>query len=389
MSQGKEKASLHVAVFRGLIIGLLLVAALVAAVELAIPRQDSVDTAEKNYGYVYSGAKSASVDFSTAGFDENTMLLFGSSELATSGSLIPQVPSEVFGANNYGLNLVYVGEAFDQSLWQSIAAGAYAQNVPNKKVALIVSPTWFENEGVDNETFKLKFSYSLYRAFCANPNISDESKEYVARRLKEQGIDDMTIAAGRANDPLSAVNGAVLDVIDDLKIRNDLNEVREKGIERVSGEEEVPDFEDMYLTALADGEELSTNNDWGIDDSFWTKNLEGKLDRLKDTQTDETFSNETELSDFSFFLDICQEAGLDPLIIVSPVHGEVYDLLGTKISDRQACYDRIVKACEDHSVSFVDFSDREYEQYFLHDIVHFGWTGWLEVDEAVYNHAKN
>ena len=32
-----------------------------------------------------------------------------------------------------------------------------------------------------------------------------------------------------------------------------------------------------------------------------------------------------------------------------------------------------------------DFTDREYEKYFLFDTVHFGWTGWVDVEEAIYD----
>ena len=39
------------------------------------------------------------------------------------------------------------------------------------------------------------------------------------------------------------------------------------------------------------------------------------------------------------------------------------------------------------TAKLADFSDREYEKYFLFDIVHFGWTGWIDVEEAVYNFA--
>jgi D-alanine transfer protein len=40
------------------------------------------------------------------------------------------------------------------------------------------------------------------------------------------------------------------------------------------------------------------------------------------------------------------------------------------------------------SAKLADFSDREYEKYFLFDIVHFGWTGWIDVEQAIYEFAK-
>ena len=39
------------------------------------------------------------------------------------------------------------------------------------------------------------------------------------------------------------------------------------------------------------------------------------------------------------------------------------------------------------NVQLADFSDREYEKYFLYDIVHFGTVGWADVDRAMYEFA--
>jgi len=36
-------------------------------------------------------------------------------------------------------------------------------------------------------------------------------------------------------------------------------------------------------------------------------------------------------------------------------------------------------------VKTADFSDKEYEKYFLKDIMHMGWKGWVYFDEAVFN----
>ena len=379
------------AIFAGLALGIVLFLVALSCIQIVLPSQSMVDQ-KKDYGYIYSGAKSESLDFVDAASAENTVLLFGSSELSTPSSVIPQVPAEVFGMNDYGLDLMYIGEAYDQSLWQAIAAGAYGSQVKNKKVILIVSPTWFEDDGLDNETFKLRFSYELYRAFCENSAISESSKAYVEKRLAEQGIDPMTIAAGTKSTALDVLNDQILSAIADLQIRKDLIDVRERAFDRVFAEaasQVTPlDFDALYEAALADAQAACTTNDWGMDDAFYQGSIEGKLDRLKRTQTDESFQNQTEYQDFSFFLKVCKEAGLEPLVIISPVHGEFYDWVGTSQTDRQRCYDRIKEICAAHNVACEDYSDKEYETYFLHDIVHFGWTGWVAVEEAIYNYAK-
>ena len=42
---------------------------------------------------------------------------------------------------------------------------------------------------------------------------------------------------------------------------------------------------------------------------------------------------------------------------------------------------------KDAGVKYVDYSDREYDEYFLFDLVHFGWTGWIDAEHAIYDFA--
>lgn len=378
----KPKAALF-----AVICGCLLFAAVFVAVELVLPQQDA-KTSNRNYGYEYSGAKSSSVAFNTANDADDSVLVFGSSELSTPSSTVPEVPSVIFGNNNYGIDLTYIGEAFDQSLWHAIAAGAYADSTSNKKVVLIVSPGWFTDGGVDNETFKLRFSYSLYRAFCDNDKISDASKSYLKKRLKEQGIDDMTIEAGMRDLPQDYLNDAVLSTMDDLKLRGELSEVREGGLDQSERGTEQYSFSEVEEGAVQHAKERSTNNDWGMDDEYYSENLEGKLDSLKDHHADETYTDTPEYNDLNFFLKVCREVGLEPLVVISPVHGKFYDLEGIDKETRATCYSRIRHICKKHGVQYADFSDREYEKYFLHDTVHFGGPGWVAVEEAIYDYVK-
>ena len=56
---------------------------------------------------------------------------------------------------------------------------------------------------------------------------------------------------------------------------------------------------------------------------------------------------------------------------------------------RKACYDHVRSIVGGHeSAKLADFSDREYEKYFLYDIVHFGWTGWIDVEQSIYEFAQ-
>lgn len=95
-----------------------------------------------------------------------------------------------------------------------------------------------------------------------------------------------------------------------------------------------------------------------------------------------------EYEDLRLFLDVCKETGTEPLIVSIPVNGRWYDWTGFPKEDREAYYENIRKICEEYQVEMADFSDKEYEEYFLKDIMHLGWKGWVYLDEAVYEFWK-
>lgn len=372
-----------------LLIGVAVAVCAIAGVVLAFPQQAESD-AETDYGYVYSGVKSASVPFVEASMTDESLLMFGSSEFSTPASIVPQVPAAVFGGNDYGLRLMLIGEAYDQSLWHAIALGAYAQaGVPRDKVAIIVGPGWFVDGGMDAETFQTRFSYALYAGFCANEAIPDDTKAYVRDRLLSLGIDETQVQANAGSLPQDALNAAVFGAIDDVKARQGLVDVRAEGMPLADAAmAKTPDFAAMREQALADGAAMSSTNDWGVEDSFYTKRLEPALADAEGSRADETYSDTPEYDDLACFLDIAEACGIDVLVVIGPVMGPYYDHIGITADTRATCYDRIRELSAGYgNVQLADFSDREYEKYFLYDIVHFGTVGWTDVNEAVYQFA--
>ena len=318
-----------------------------ACVFTAWPAQGE-SSADANYGYVYSGAKSSSVDFMRASMTDRSLVVFGSSEFSTPSSIVPQVASQVFGTTNYGLDLMLVGEAYDQSLWQTIALGALAQKegLPRQKCALIVSPGWFVDGGEDASTFQTRFSYSLYQAFCDNDAISDETKAYVRQRLGELGIDETTLDSASGSLPQDGLNRIVFSAFDDLSLRRDLQDVRVRGIERVDGQaEQAPDWDAMRAEALEYAKTRSTNNDWGVEDGFYSKALAPVLDAATGSRANETYSDTPEYDDLTAFLQVANECGIDVMVVICPEMGPYYDLLGIDAQTRENCYSHVRQVC--------------------------------------------
>lgn len=109
-------------------------AGLVAADQLLIPqRLDEVADGSRLYDYVVDGTKFDAVDWTLANMSDVGRLSLGSSEFYISKNLVAQCPQAVFGESNCGIDLTYIGEAYDQSLWQTIAAGAYASRTKRRQ----------------------------------------------------------------------------------------------------------------------------------------------------------------------------------------------------------------------------------------------------------------
>jgi D-alanine transfer protein len=315
--------------------------------------------------------------------------VLGSSEFSTPARTVAQVPSQVFGQANYGVRLMLVGEAFDQCLWDTMAVGALARGgLPGGKLAIIGGLGQCTDGGLDNASFGERFSYTLYRDFCANPQVSDEQRAYVRRRLLEQGIDETTVRAGAREDLLGTVDDVVLAGMDDLRLRQQLADVRARGVELAAGPVEMPDWEALRAAALEEAQARSTNNDWGLEDEFYRTQLEPALDRLAGARAGETYTDTPEYDDLDCLLDVCASCGVEPLVIVQPSCGPYYDHIGIDAQTRAQAYQRIRDVVAAHpSARLADFSDREYEPYFLFDIVHFGWTGWIDAEQALYEFA--
>ena len=373
-----------IALLRGVVCGLVVCALIAGGVWAALPAQGAATT-DRLYDYVYSGVKSESVGFTTANMSDDGYLTFGTSELYISMPLVNQVPQKVFGESVSGVDMTFVGEAYDQSLWQAIAAGAYAGSAKNRKVVLMVSPQWFFKGNGSQSKFSSKFSYSLYRQFCDNPNLSDETRDYVRQRLGDLGIDDKTVAAANRDTAVDALNDVAYSLTNDLRIRSKLDQVvsisPKKSPVRTAGESTgEPDWTALLTEGLAQGESSTTTNDYGINDAYWEKNSQYNAER------GQTFDQaDEEYADLACFLEVCEESGLEPLVVMIPMHGQWYDREGVDADTRAQFYERVRAICDDAGVAYADFSSCEYEKYFLCDTVHPGWIGWVRIEHAFYD----
>lgn len=122
------------------------------------------------------------------------------------------------------------------------------------------------------------------------------------------------------------------------------------------------------------------SNDLNILDSSYASQTDSKK---KESWKNLKLYPSMEYQDFELLLKILEDKGAEPLFVVIPVNGRWSDYADFPVKERQDYYKRVRGMIQEHGFKIADFSDREYEKYFMQDPWHIGLKGWAEVDKAI------
>lgn len=356
-----------------------------------ITNKDSVANAYK----LNSDQRNNSKGLLKSVLDNKTAVILGSSELSASDKIA--YPSYLFGNSGSGFKMLLFGKGYTQCIHHATAVGAYSDILPDHKVVLILSPQWFSSAGLDSTAYASRFSESLYLQMMKNPMLSDALKQRITDRLQTLlSADPKQLSRinlyekeylGHNLNLFKAAEVALFRKFMDFK--NDYVLSQELSAQPPS--DGVPikssniDFDKLIKKAKAEGNRECTRNDFGIYDQYYDTYIKDSMAELKDSNVAESYAESPEYDDFRIFLDVCKELKIDPLVTIVPVNGRWYDYTGFPKEGRESYYKKIKDMCDEYGVQTADFSDKEYEKYFLKDIMHMGWKGWVYFDEAVYN----
>lgn len=346
---------------------------------------------------------------------ENNILLLGSSELSASDNIA--YPPVLFNNGNSNFNMVMSGSGYVQSLLQTIKLGAYEPLMKNRKVVLILSPQWFTLWQASGERFDSKWLTPVWYEFINNKNISYDLKDKVKSRASE--------LANETGDVQNTISGTVIpqdssdknnskkknsvkhkehfslnwasNRLDRIRrnifLNKQIREKREEYNKSLNSNKSLVrveniDFNDLMKKAETQGLLECTNNDFGVYDQYFDTYISSVLDEKKNSETSMSYSVSDEYNDLKLFLDVAKELDIEVLLISMPVNGRWSDYTGFKKANREDYYNKIRGIAKKYDVKIADFSDKEYELYFLKDIMHCGWKGWVYIDEAVYKFNK-
>lgn len=373
--------------------------ALVFAVALCVHLFTSAAAKEPQDGiYAWTDeTKYTSMHALAASVDEDTLLIMGSSELQHQKST-PYNPGNLFQGT--GIRPLLIGAGYYQSLFHATALTALEEEMENRKAVLILAPQWFRKSGVRPEAYASRFSEENYIDMLCNGKLSPETREYIIKRTHKllKNVDptmDQRIRSYEEqylDENLQPVSSPMHSREKFVRLKNRTNiYLRYKAYElfhsSAPGQEE-PDFTSLRAQAALDGEEACGGNEFYVKQSYYDNYIVHVMEEEKDSGIKTGYSVSPEYDDLECFLMTCRDLSITPLLIITPVNGYWYDYIGFPADAREDYYRQIREMADQYHARVCDFSDREYEPYFMEDTIHIGWKGWVDACEAIYGYAK-
>jgi len=210
-----------------------------------------------------------------------------------------------------------------------------------------------------------------------------EEKLYASLFLQENIIDKilhyMTLPYFKLKENLLETRYSLDLLIELKKLPNKNNEEKINNI----------DFKEQYAIAEKQGRDSVTNNKFYVDDNYYDKYLKEKVDDLTGIYKNTNLTNSVEYNDFNFFLDLCDDLNIKPYIVLVGVNGWYYDYTGITENERNEFYNKLESIALEKKFDVLNLRKYEYEKYYLSDVMHLGWKGWISVTEEMYKYFNN
>ena len=332
----------------------------------------------------------------------DNLIIYGSSELRTTE--ISTHPSNFFAGNRSGFQVNLVGRGSCQSLIHAISIAATGDSLTGQKVVLITSPQSYVEDGIAADLFMANFSKQQYLELLQANDVSTEVKAYLSARVLElleqyetetDSTPDLPIrylAESYANPtpvyslrrvllmPYYAFSRYLYDLDDKTSARSLL-----KSVDKITlfPSPDKIDWPEESATALAEAERMTENNDFGMLDDYYTTYIGTRISRQEGKDRGLYYSVSREYDDLRILLETCRQKGIEPLFVHVPLHGQWSDYTGFPAERRNDYYNNVRDIVTEYGVEMLDLTAHEYNKYFLCDVMHLGWKGWLEVDKAL------
>ena len=383
---------------KAFLLSLVLVIATLALLNVTYVKKidDYYKVNDNSIRYSTSYEKYKSRDILTSNITPNTLVLMGSSELVATINQ-DYHPNKIFNYNDF--NIMQIGTSYSQNIIQATTLGSIEGSMSKRKVAIVESIQWFEKGGTQQDAFLNKASQNHIFHMLENEKISKETKEKLINRIIEitKGNKQQNDIYKKYKSYFIDGKGTIVDKklmeLDDaiysFKLKRKFYENHAKADYPLLGDK-TPDYnwEQMTDQFVAEVKKKTDNNDYAVDNKYYNTYLRDRYASLKDAYKDLNYLESPEYSDMELFLTVAKELGIEVEVIILPVNGKWNDYTGVSREMREETYKKIENVAKSHGAIVLNYGNREYEDYFLFDVMHVGVKGWMEVEKELYKFAN-
>ncbi len=344
-----------------------------------------------------------------AALDTGCLLpVYGSSELNLLAAYTrPFHPTILFRDRPTGFTIFPVGKAETTCLIILQKLAAVGPALQGRKVAVSLSPYWFfERLTARADAYAGNFSDLHAGELAFDTGLSLQLRQDAARRMLQfpatvanrpllrfalENLADgspLSLACYDAVLPLGIMHNAILRYQDHWSVVCYLWKHPEKTSSPTSPRSAPPlDWPMLHRQADALYRAHSNNNEFGLDNEKWDRELRQETLRLRNTRSDEAFLRTLERNqewvDLELLLRELNELGARPLLLSMPIHGGWYDQCGVTYTARRAYYEKLRAISARYHAAVVDFADHDADQSFCRDTLgHLAPNGLLYYDQV-------
>ena len=325
------------------------------------------------------------------------LVLLGSSELTTTINE-EYHPKKIFNYEDF--NIMQIGVGNSQNIIHAATIGSIGNDIRNNEIVMIQSIQWFDNKnGILKDAFLSRISSEHVYNTMANDKISKETKEKFINRVIELSSTNKVLNKKYRSykkyfveEQGNFITGEFLKLDNYFyKLKNKYEFFKNKGRENypLSGEK-TPDYnwKELDEKVTEQAKERTNNNDYQIDNTYYDKYIKTKYDQLKNSSKNTKYDESKEYDDLDILLSIVKDLKLNMKFAILPANGKWSDYTGIDSEKRQVAYNNLKKIAKKNNIEVMDYSSKEYEEYYMYDAMHLGWRGWIDFERDLYKLKK-
>ena len=359
--------------------------------------EDYYKVNDNSVRYSTAFEKYKSKDIILENITPKTLVLLGSSELTTTINE-EYHPKKIFNYDDF--NIMQIGVGNSQNIIHAATIGSIGNDIRNNEIVMIQSIQWFDNKnGILKDAFLSRISSEHVYNTMANDKISKETKEKFINRVIELSSTNKVLNKKYrgykkyfVQEQGNFITGEFLKLDNYFyKLKNKYEFFKNKGRENypLSGEK-TPDYDwkelDEKVTEQA--KERTNNNDYQIDNTYYDKYIKTKYDQLKNSSKNTKYDESKEYDDLDILLSIVKDLNLNMKFAILPANGKWSDYTGIDSEKRQVAYNNLKEIAKKNNIEVMDYSSKEYEDYYMYDAMHLGWRGWIDFERDLYKLKK-